>query len=359
MEDSVRAQIDKHELTLRVIQDRGAAFRDKKPLPVLNMTPDNPRCGYLEDDLLCGLHRHIGVGAKPNTCRVYPFIISQTPDGYYVGLSFSCTAARQNSGRPMALHAADLQSYVAAGTAVNVVSADGLPVHGQWFTRWTDYLEFEAALLADAAQSSHAQAIAQATLALAAAVGKLAKPRTPSPRPLPDGILQARCAADPARLEPVVSELILELLPHLDTGISAEHVRRFRQGEEERLVLAPVGWEGGRSEWEELLRQPLPAALQPELERYLEHLIFRKQLVLHPTLLANLVLFHALPAFLSLYTRSFAGWQSVTLEHYYQALDVAEKYLVYHCRGLRPVYQKAARWAVERMRSSDGQHDSL
>jgi Fe-S-cluster containining protein len=359
VEESVRAQIDGHQLTLRVIEDRGSAFRDKKPLPVLNMSPDNPRCGYLEDDLLCGLHRHIGVGAKPNTCRVYPFIISQTPDGYYVGLSFSCTAARDNSGRPIAVHEADLQSYVAAGTAVNVVSSDGLVVHGQWFTRWSDYLQFEGDLLTNARLAGYRHAIAEATAALASGLGQLPKPRTPSPRPLPSELLLARSTLSSGKLQPVVSELILELLPHLDTGISDEHVRRFRQGEEARLLLAPLGWEGSKADWEQQLLEPLPAHLQPELERYLEHLVFRKQLVLHPTLLANLVLFHSLPAFLALFARSFAAGNGVTLEHYHQALDVAEKYLVYHCRGLRPIYQKAARWAVERMRSSDGQHDSL
>lgn len=347
VEEAVQERIRDHVLTLRVIQERGAALRDKKPLPVLNMTPQNPRCGYLEPDLLCGLHKHIGVHAKPNTCRLYPYIITQTPDGYFIGVAYSCTGARENAGRHLSLHESDLKALIQDGTTLNVVANDGLVVHGPWFTRWTDYLSFESELVQRARDGGYANTLSRAARGLAGALAEFPKPRTPSPRPLPEDTLARAFSSGEPLDSSVSSNLLLDILAELE----GEHVRSFAAGS---APLRVGKWEGGLGDWRELLNRPLPSAFQAEMERYLDHLVFRKQLVIHPTLLSNLVLAATLPSFLSFYTYALAGNTEPAKEHYWEALDLAEKYLVYHCRGLRSTYQKAARQAVERLKPVTG-----
>jgi Fe-S-cluster containining protein len=320
VEESVRQRLEGHPLTLRVIQERGSAWIEKKQGPVLNMTPENPRCGFLEPDLLCGVHRHLGVEAKPNTCRLFPYILSQTPEGTYVGVSYSCTAARENAGRPLSDHAQDIARLMALGTTTNVIHDDGLIVHGSWFTRWSEYRAFETQLQERARQIGWQSALAEALSGLAQQVASWGKPRTSSPRPAP----QAPALAPPLDLSALRQEMWSQLSQHF---LDFHEVSRSLTGQES---VPPL----------------------PDVDRYLEHLVFRKQLVMHPTLLSNLCLLDFLPTFLGLYAQGFARHRGRSLQDqdYWDALDLAEKFLVYHCRGLRPVYQRCARFLVEQVR---------
>ncbi|MBT9583442.1 YkgJ family cysteine cluster protein [bacterium] len=332
VEEPIRQKLEGQPLTLRVIQEHGAALVEKKSGWVLNMTP---RCGFLEDDLLCGIHRHLGVEAKPNTCRLFPFILSQTPDGTYVGVSYSCTAARQNSGRSLAEHGVDIAQLMAVGTTTNVIHDDGLVVHGSWFTSWQEYRQFESRLGARAAQSNWQTALAEALCGLAQQVASWGKPRTSSPRPAPQELatgVSVNEEALTAMRQEMWSQLSEHLLPEL-AGVEPALRQHYQSVTQSLTGLESV-----------------PAL--PEVERYLEHLVFRKQLVMHPTLLSNLCLAHFLPTFLGLYAQGFAKHRQRPLadQDYWDALDLAEKFLVYHCRGLRPVYQRCARFLVEHMR---------
>lgn len=342
VEPHVQAQIEGHSLTLRVIQERGSAFLEKKGQTVLNMTPGNPRCGFLEPDLLCGLHRHLGVTAKPTTCRLFPLIISQAPDGYHVGVSYSCTGVRQNSGRPLQAQKEEVESLIQAGASINLIPRDGLPVHANWFVDYDEYLTLEKSILLLSQQSSHAQAIAQSLWDLAGTLAAQPRPRTSSPRPLAAGLLlqKSSLAANPVHLRAMVEGLWGSLAEQL--GPELESVEpALRQS----YLAATRELDGcSADQINRHLFHPLPPALQVECERYLAHMLHRKQLVIHPTLLSNLCLLYFLPHFLSLYSHAFARQRQrdIQLQDYYDALDLAEKFLVYHCRGLRPLYQKAA-----------------
>lgn len=317
VEEAVRQRIDGHFLTLRVIQERGSAYLEKKSGPVLNMTPTNPRCGFLEDDMLCGLHKHLGVEAKPNTCRLFPYILSETPDGVFVGVSYSCTGARQNAGRALSEHAADIRELLDLGTTTNVIHDDGLVVHGSWFVTWREYLRFESALLALASSVGLRLAISQFLLGLARQVSLWSRPRSPGPKPAPAELVTGGS---------LDQELLGSLRAEMWSQVSAQL---------------------------SLVRPLEPVPLLPEVERYLEHLIFRKQLVMHPTLLSNLCLLDFLPTFLGVHAAGLARdrGRDLSEQDYWDALDLAEKFLVYHCRGLRPVYQRCARFLIENIQA--------
>lgn len=316
VEPRIEQGLREHPLTLRVIQERGAAFRQENDALYLNMTREMPRCGYLEADDLCGVHRTLGARAKPSTCRQYPFILTQTPDGIYAGLAFSCTAARANLGRPMDEHVASLQALVQDGTLLNLVGSDGLPVHDGWFTSWNDYLQWEARLRAAAETIGLEAALGQAAANLAAELGRQANRRSPAWRPLSLNNLTGGASA---ASQAVVTETLLTSLAGQGR---AAHFDPHRD------------------------RAPLDTELEKQIEVFLEHLVFRKALVIHPTLLSNLCLLSVLPSFLRCQTRALAGSAQPTLEHYWEALDVAEKSLVYHTRALEPLYHQAARQLV-------------
>ena len=324
VEEPVRQKLEGHPLTLRVIQEHGAALVEKKGGLVLNMTP---ACGYLEPDLLCGIHRHIGVEAKPNICRLFPYILSVTPEGAYVGVSYSCTAARQNLGRPLSVQAAEVQSLLELGTTVNLVGEDGLPVHGSWFTQWSDYRNLENQIWRRADSVGMQGALAEALTGVARQVAGWTRPRNTSPRPAPEE-LSGGVPADLETLHMVRRQMWAQLSEHLLPELGG--VTESLQGIE---GVAPLD--------------------TPQVEKYLRHLVFRKQLVIHPTLLSNLCLLDFLPTFLALYGHGFARHRGREMQDqdYWDALDVAEKFLVYHCRGLRPVYQRCARFLVDQLRT--------
>ena len=336
VEEPIRRQLEGHPLTLRVIQQHGAALVEKKTGTVLNMTP---ACGYLEPDLLCGIHRHIGVEAKPNICRLFPYILSQTPEGTYVGVSYSCTAARQNLGRPLAVQGEEVAALLEMGTTINRVGEDGLPVHASWFTQWSDYRRLEDQILQRAESVGMQAALAEALTGVARQVAGWSKPRNTSPRPSPEDL--SGCApAEPDLLKMVRREMWAQLSEHLLPEL--EGVESTVRAHFQKVTESLQGLEGV---------EPLST---PEVDQYLRHLVFRKQLVIHPTLLSNLCLLDFLPTFLALYGQGFARHRGREMQDqdYWDALDVAEKFLVYHCRGLRPVYQRCARFLVDQLRST-------
>jgi|GEM_PF-1615213 len=59
-------------------------------------------CAYLGKDGLCGVHKKLGVDLKPAVCRMFPYRVVRTPDGWDAGLSLTCpTVAAGRGGDPM------------------------------------------------------------------------------------------------------------------------------------------------------------------------------------------------------------------------------------------------------------------
>jgi Fe-S-cluster containining protein len=69
-------------------------------------------CIFLEERLLCTIHKKLGLHAKPLGCRQFPFRVKLTPDGVYVGLSFYCPSIQHNEGRPVSEYGAEIQSWL-------------------------------------------------------------------------------------------------------------------------------------------------------------------------------------------------------------------------------------------------------
>lgn len=73
---------------------------DGRELYVLR--PRNGFCSYLDRDGLCRVHKHLGVDMKPAVCRMFPYKLTRTPDGWDAGLSLTCpTVAAGRGGDPI------------------------------------------------------------------------------------------------------------------------------------------------------------------------------------------------------------------------------------------------------------------
>ncbi len=204
------------------------------------------RCSFLTPANQCELHGR----AKPCGCRQFPFRLTRTPDGIFVGASFFCPSIQLNQGRPLAEFQAELEEMA---EQLTLWGADGLQVWKECRLDWPDYLKLERHILEQA----------EVTAGIAQALWALAQFSLDPQRPL-SIYLEASAAA----LEPPDEPLIL-----------MEH--HWFQRLMRHLQQKPLGAQ----------------APPPELERYLRAVLKRKGLINRRPLLGNLALLHLVPRF--------------------------------------------------------------
>jgi Fe-S-cluster containining protein len=319
--------------------------REAVPKVYIQNSRDCPNCGFLDSDQLCSIHRQLGYAAKPATCKLFPFVMTQTPDGVYAGTTYYCTATRQNHGRPSSAHEEDLRQQLAQSAPINKVAADGLVVHNRYYISYRDYAAFEAELLRRAGQGGLMQAISLATLGLGCLMAEL--PDIEDDRIVAVGERLPELWNHPAmpygspvsRLQELGrSQLGDFFLFTLDKSLWPEVEAALDQGTP--FSLPHFQWRGTFAE----LEKKVDSRFDSRIERYLEHLIWRKALVVHPGLLPSLCQLQMLPAFL----KAYAGLLAHVREHevddqdYYDALENAETYLVTHGRNRRILHDWAA-----------------
>ncbi len=107
-------------------------------------------CVFQDDNNLCDIHGELGLEKKPLVCQTYPNMLTNTPEGYFVSLSFACPAVLNNAGTPMEEKRDHLGRMLArAGKAVpqNVPLTDRVKVAGDATVAWTEYLKQEEHML--------------------------------------------------------------------------------------------------------------------------------------------------------------------------------------------------------------------
>ncbi|MCA9521888.1 MAG: YkgJ family cysteine cluster protein [Myxococcales bacterium] len=80
---------------------------------------ERAHCVFLTEDGRCGIHRHIGLSAKPLVCRTFPFVLTQTPTGLYAQNTIECRVAREALTR----------SHEEAAEEIAGIWSDGPPAH--------------------------------------------------------------------------------------------------------------------------------------------------------------------------------------------------------------------------------------
>lgn len=107
-------------------------------------------CVFLRADNLCELHAELGEASKPVVCRTYPQVITETPDGYFVSLSFSCPAVLSQVGPPIEAQSESLKHLLLnSRTAVpqNAKVSDNIFVGNGESISWSEYVRLEKHLL--------------------------------------------------------------------------------------------------------------------------------------------------------------------------------------------------------------------
>lgn len=292
----------------------------------LGQRPDG-RCVYLRADRLCAVHRESGMAAKPRVCQVFPFLPVRTPDGIFVGLSFRCSAVQQDHGRPLAAHAADVEAMVAGGCAE--IRPPFLLAPGVELT-WDGYLRAEALVSAGDVWPAAAR-LARAALGA------------------PPGFVDA--TALEALLEPP-PEKSAEAMA-MEQLAAASLVAWLETDRPEEMEALTRGLPAGApflsrrlNRWVEPARLPRPGSwIEPEIERYVGALVFRKFLALGSSVLARLWLLHALGPVLRFYT-GLSAWAAgrgePTPEDLHRAWEVVEGEVASHVEGLDPLFESLA-----------------
>lgn len=110
---------------------------------------ESGECFFLEDGL-CAIHAEQGAAAKPTICRLYPFSLVATPDGYFASLIFTCPAVISGTGAPLQnLHdnlaqtVADAPHFFPPG----MKPGNSVTFTSEWTASWSEYLSFEEMLL--------------------------------------------------------------------------------------------------------------------------------------------------------------------------------------------------------------------
>lgn len=102
-------------------------------------------CAFLDSTNLCSIHGELGPQFKPKACRLFPFVVTPTPDGLHIGLSHYCPSARESKGRPVSEHAESLREVLKDMDFGRARSIS--PLTGKESLGWTTYRILETALL--------------------------------------------------------------------------------------------------------------------------------------------------------------------------------------------------------------------
>lgn len=316
-------RIEQHPLGLRVINRNGSAFDKSEDGYVIHFPNlDDPRCGFLLDDNRCEIHAELGIDAKPVTCQQFPFMMTKTPDGIFVGASFFCTSVRENSGRPLQAHEPWLMERMKQGVRATIID-DEVPLSEEQQTSWADYRAFEQELSRRIGEQGVDLSVQQA-LVLTALSGLDGAPLAQGwndfeleDPPLGGKVNSALDTCHFGLIKLFLEERTPERLQALDAAFDAG------QG----LAMPEFNWQ---ESWFQLLRfqqQALGERFEDDIDRWVAMQVHRKALICDRPLLNNLWILALVPRFVRTYTALLtrrAGLDEARREDYYEALSTAE-----------------------------------
>ncbi|MEW6278237.1 MAG: hypothetical protein AB1758_06425 [Candidatus Eremiobacterota bacterium] len=324
------SRIRESGLALRVIQETGVpgVFDENPEGGSKLLARHEGHCVFLRPDNLCAVHAELGYDSKPVGCREFPFQIVNTPDGLHVGITFYCTAAKQNHGRAMEVHAQDihdlLKLFRPPGTGFAPMKLT--PVSAATL-EWPVYRRLEKLVEEEVERTGGS---ARAVWALAELGGSLSGPipvealETAFERARPELL----CRDDVLSMqEQFYVAAVLCTLEVQENAARQGVTQNFLAGE---LVTLPhTRWQGTLSGLEGVAA---PDWLRDELVRYQKALLFRKFLPQKRPILDNLVALHLMPRLFRLYAAMAAQVRktsAIEREDVDYALDQLELFLTH------------------------------
>lgn len=324
----------RHEAVVQEVSARLGRPALEETAESVTTAQEEGSCSFLDARNLCSLHGRLGRENKPLGCRQFPFLIRPTPEGVQVSISFSCTSARENRGRPLSTYEGEIRELLEQWSFKRV-GEEPVRVGEDRTVHWSEYLRLEGWLREGLATVPPMLAVGRCLVGVCRWLtgggdfaARLEEAQVgPFPRDEVVASMEAFFLASLIGTLEVEGEGARSLTEALLQG-GPVHLRRF-------------GWEGSA---EDLARYASAASLpwvDAEIVRYLEALLFVKFPALDRTVLDNLSLLYLLPPLLRWYTCAAAlarGAAAPEIEDWYSALDVSERELVTHGRGLDRLY---------------------
>jgi Fe-S-cluster containining protein len=346
VEPSVVRRLSGHPLELRVIQERGSAFKQEGQAILIDKSDEFPRCGFLQSDMLCSVHKELGYEAKPLTCQQYPYLMTQTPDGViHVSAAYSCTAVREEIGPALEESRASVEDLLRRGGRVHRL-ADPIEVLPPFHAPWAECQRYEKDLI------QRLDGLEDAVAGLAQALSGLGQSDQDVVM-LPEGLLasawtRAQSVSSEVRSQLRLIRMILTM-GLLKPCLFTQDREIWRKIDEAvlgsgDLDLPDFGWSAPLSELEMWVNTGVGNRFDPLVERYQKSLIFRKAHLTMGGLLPGLMLLWVMPAILRLLTGLYAWKQQhePELSDFLWALERAETCLVGHTFDTVPVYRQGA-----------------
>ena len=110
---------------------------------------DDGACHFLHNNG-CELHRELGSKAKPRACQLYPYLLVNSPDGYYLSLAFSCPSVLAGGGQALAQAIPAIKDVMTSSSSRRAREGPSLGRVALTQNReieWSEYLSFEQTFL--------------------------------------------------------------------------------------------------------------------------------------------------------------------------------------------------------------------
>ncbi|MFN8606553.1 MAG: hypothetical protein U0931_03410 [Vulcanimicrobiota bacterium] len=361
VEPEVVQALKGHRLELRVIQERGQAFREHDGQYIINKDKDHPRCGFLKEDLLCSIHSELGYQAKPLTCQQYPYVFVQTPDRQiHASAVYSCTAVREELGPPLKESQQSIEDLLRRGARVHRLDGN-IEVLPPFETTYSEIQAYEAELNRKLGEMPISSAFEEAILGLANALSGLGQPEQDTVL-LDEGFLaaswgRARLVPQEARNNLQLIKTILSMgllkpcLPSQDREVWKK-IDAAVLGDAE-LEIPDFNWRAPLNDLNLWLNEGVGHRFDGQIKRFQGSLLFRKAHLTMGGLLPGLILVWIMPSIIRLLTGLHAWKEQVeaTQSNFLWALETAETHLVGHTFDTVQVYQRAAWQSVAISRS--------
>ena len=305
------------------------------------MCKKDDSCVFLESNK-CLIHKIFGYDVKDLTCRQYPATFTKTPDGVYVGFSFACASIRENLGNPAGEFAGE---YRRLWSEMSGTKADAkeIMLSQTLGLSWSAYKILEDAfteIICEPAYSLAENIFAcnniLEELASKNSKGKLGDAQVNDAVKLFESRKPLGEHPDFAKRQRIV--IGFSVIPHAikegkikDALNSVSYYKRFVNGGGE-VKLANVG-KIHLKELGEVVFTPEEEDIREYLERYFTHFLFRKSLLVPPSVLDNLKLMATGYALIRFYSSALAlsrGVKETGLKEVVEALGCVDRYFLLH-----------------------------
>ncbi len=331
-----KRMVSESYLALEVVNEFGLEpFVESEDGRVL-VRKERGACVFLDDKKLCKIHGQLGIEKKPMICRTFPYSITPTPDGYYIGISHYCTAAKMNTGRPLSDHQKEIEEIL-KGIKFTDLGFEPLALGGEATIEWEAYKKLEDWLAVHARRHGYKKAMAFGlTLASTWILNH--------PSVTNETVTSWLVEQPPDRVSEaaIIQETLLFSAAAIVAFLAADANQQAQAVTES--ILNGEAFRFPEWDWEGSAREVFASAARvPKdelVDRYLFSLLYIKQLGKQRPVFHNLALLYLLPDLIAFYSglSSLArGVQQPQREDIERAVELIERDIVTHGRNVGPI----------------------